>query len=106
MKELLHHMDNTIGEIIHNHPHAKIQHLLVKRMKLGKAKPITDADRTFMAKQLSEPSKLRTLFSNNIAYGSDNIMLINESLEKFINNEDSEDLDKIRKTIIAVDTYD
>jgi acyl-CoA dehydrogenase len=97
LKDLEHRMQRTSDELIANHPHGNLHRLLRFRHLGLKNKPgITDQDRDYLAAQVTEGSRLRDLWSEDIMVGG-NASLINE---RFLNPTE-EEIDRV----IQVDEF-
>jgi acyl-CoA dehydrogenase len=108
-KELLFRLQNSINDLIENHPHKTVHRALYRKTVGGahKFKNITDKERTFMSDQVTEKSNLRDMFATDVLYGSENIERINETFSKFNTGEWTESqLNDIRQQVIKVDEYD
>lgn len=108
-KDLNDRMYRNVEKIIYNHPHSSA-HNILKCITIGKTNKIpqiTDGDIDYLASQLTEPTLIRKTFSNNILLKSENIKLLNTTFSKFLDaTTDPDDLEDIRRRVIAVNEYD
>ena len=101
--DLLHRLDTTARELARNHPHAPLHRLLLWKCVSGRSAPATDADRARAARLLTtHGSSLRELFSQDTLPLHPNVRRIEEALA----TDDPARRDRLRREIVAVDTFE